>query len=182
METTTKKKLIGDYPILTRSDWIHQGLNEELDNPKCPESVDGIIRQSYNSFQVKQALNIHDQKMYWVEGRTEKNFEQDWLRVPLQYFKADCDGDLLYPADGDSLVILHPTGEAKCFYLAGADIVNFFKKHHGIHDINIGRPKGEIRENPIMWQDLDGKNVWGRTCFKNFVVTDRTVIIHRLTR
>jgi len=63
METITKKKLIGDYPILTRADWINQGLNEELDNPKCPESVDGIIRQSYNSFQVKQALKINDLKM-----------------------------------------------------------------------------------------------------------------------
>lgn len=177
METKTKKKLIGRYPILTRSDWIHQGF----DHDNKPESVDGITKENYYSLTVQQALNINDQKFYWIEGKNLKGFDQDYLRVPLQYFTADCIGDTLYPKSDQSLVILHPTGEAKCFYLAGEDIVDFFKKHHGIHEINIGRPKSEYREGVKYWKDLGGDTVWGQTCFNSFIVCEDKVSFHRLT-
>lgn len=177
METITKKKLIGEYPILTRSDWTHQGF----DHDNKPESVDGITNQNYYSLTVQQALNINDQRFYWVEGKNLKGFDQDYLRVPLQYFKADCTGDTLYPKSDQSLVTLHPTGEAKCFYLAGEDIVNFFKKHHGIHEINIDfKTRDYLREGVKYWKNFGGQTVWGKTCFNNFIVCEDKVSFHRL--
>jgi hypothetical protein len=176
METITKKKLIGEYPILTRSDWTHQGF----DHDNKPESVDGITFENYYHFTVQQANNINDQRFYWIEGKNLKGFDQDYLRVPLQYFNAYCTGDTLQPKSEQSLVILHPTGQAKCYYLAGEDIVDFFKNHHGIHEINIDRPNSDYREEVKYWKDLGGDTVWGKTCFNNFNVCEDKVSIHRL--